>query len=620
MDVMRYIHKPEYILTASDWLQLGQNHDLHKAAGQCCYLHSIRGKRQWVRLEVVRGVVRQRLHIYTPGGRGSASSLESFLNYESGMKEAQIEKLVTHSKVEYACEEVVNCFTTEDWLAKEAEAITYWNEYYPGMFSWDPTEFKPDKSGKRSGKMELLYEFLKQQCGGEDKYAEYVLSCLALKFANPYRLMTNILLWSSSEGTGKSMLIDLVAQTFGDKFSTTTQGLNDPFSASLSPSAIWGVHEATQLSPRLHGKLRDRVTSERILVNVKYEIQREYINFVWFLLATNPSANKKSHFKVEAQARRYRMFMSRGVPAEFIPKLKQAGMLKEDQGFSEDTQQVLLQLAAQYYDPKFVVGGTEQEAKALSDPIAWAMHVRESKAVLNTARLSPHMGVALAYMASDDVKQRILGLRDALPKRWRIGEFLKAYGLNQDDKMSNVQIGAFAKILQACSTEAGITVRMKRGNRAYEADWDQFEEWLQNFEVQEIVQKGLAKETVTNWKGEEVYLPKYDKRTRDAWSNMNNRCNDKEHRSYEFYGGAGVKVCERWHKDNPSGWWHFVADMGVKPEDGTNKMQLHRLGDSGDYEPENCAWMDEESAAEEAAEYRSQIVGLRARSEPQKLG
>lgn len=45
-----------------------------------------------------------------------------------------------------------------------------------------------------------------------------------------------------------------------------------------------------------------------------------------------------------------------------------------------------------------------------------------------------------------------------------------------------------------------------------------------------------------------------------VWYDMNRRCYDPKHDSYKFYGGL-VTVCDEWHKDNPSGFDNFKADM-----------------------------------------------------------
>ena len=68
-----------------------------------------------------------------------------------------------------------------------------------------------------------------------------------------------------------------------------------------------------------------------------------------------------------------------------------------------------------------------------------------------------------------------------------------------------------------------------------------------------------------------------------SWQAMKKRCLNPNHDHYASYGAKGVTVCMRWRKSFKT----FLADMGERPENTT----LGRFGDSGNYEPGNCAWM-----------------------------
>jgi hypothetical protein len=65
---------------------------------------------------------------------------------------------------------------------------------------------------------------------------------------------------------------------------------------------------------------------------------------------------------------------------------------------------------------------------------------------------------------------------------------------------------------------------------------------------------------------------------------MIGRCTNPHNKSWEYYGGRGIKVCERWQ----SSFNDFLADMGPRP---TQSHSIDRFPDqNGNYEPTNCRW------------------------------
>lgn len=69
-----------------------------------------------------------------------------------------------------------------------------------------------------------------------------------------------------------------------------------------------------------------------------------------------------------------------------------------------------------------------------------------------------------------------------------------------------------------------------------------------------------------------------------AWSAMKDRCERPGHIGYAYYGGRGIKVCERWRNDFTA----FFADMGLAPSPQHTVDRYPNL--DGDYEPTNCRW------------------------------
>lgn len=69
--------------------------------------------------------------------------------------------------------------------------------------------------------------------------------------------------------------------------------------------------------------------------------------------------------------------------------------------------------------------------------------------------------------------------------------------------------------------------------------------------------------------------------THRIWARMIQRCTNAKSSDYEFYGGRGIKVCDRWLK-----FENFLADMGERPPHLTIERIKNHLG----YEPGNCRW------------------------------
>lgn len=67
-----------------------------------------------------------------------------------------------------------------------------------------------------------------------------------------------------------------------------------------------------------------------------------------------------------------------------------------------------------------------------------------------------------------------------------------------------------------------------------------------------------------------------------AWSQMIQRCTNKNASNSSCYLDRGISVCERWMN-----FENFFLDMGIRPG---KEFSIERKNNNGNYEPGNCEW------------------------------
>ena len=92
------------------------------------------------------------------------------------------------------------------------------------------------------------------------------------------------------------------------------------------------------------------------------------------------------------------------------------------------------------------------------------------------------------------------------------------------------------------------------------------------------------------------------------WTDIHQRCYNKNHPRYKDWGGRGIEVCPRWHKENSGGFKNYYNDVKLLGSSPDVTFTIDRIDNNKNYSPDNIRWASKKEQRLNQQNHRVRIL------------